>query len=193
MKNTLVSIQGLRCIAASCVVIAHCIINLYEKGAVLHGVYLEFAITIGGVGVNIFFTISGFIMVYNSFHSFGSSDAATDFFSRRLLRIVPLYLIATSFQFLNKFGTSPIYDVKHLIYSIFFIPYIGEGGNFRPVLGVGWTLNLEMFFYLIFAMSLLVPRALGFTLSILILSSLEPASKGYCTRAGCMIHRFEGN
>ena len=22
---------------------------------------------------------------------------------------------------------------------------------------------------------------------------LEPASKGYCTRAGCMIHRFEGN
>ena len=23
--------------------------------------------------------------------------------------------------------------------------------------------------------------------------ALEPASKGYCTRAGCMIHRFEGN
>jgi hypothetical protein len=26
-----------------------------------------------------------------------------------------------------------------------------------------------------------------------LLTRLEPASKGYCTRAGCMIHRFKGN
>ena len=49
----------------------------------------------GQAGVDLFFVISGFIMVYVSRDVFGKPGAAIDFLHRRIIRIVPLYWIAT--------------------------------------------------------------------------------------------------
>ena len=50
-----------------------------------------------GAGVDLFFVISGFIMVHASERLFGREGAARAFMLRRLIRIVPLYwLLATA-------------------------------------------------------------------------------------------------
>lgn len=48
-----------------------------------------------------------------------------------------------------------------LLKSLLFIPYRSSVGMGHPVLGVGWTLNLEMYFYVLFTGALLVSRKLA--------------------------------
>jgi exopolysaccharide production protein ExoZ len=53
-------------------------------------------------------------------------------------------------------------SLRHLAASYLFLPWprIGAERHFFPVLGVGWTLNYEAFFYALFALSLLAPARL---------------------------------
>jgi exopolysaccharide production protein ExoZ len=101
-------------------------------------------------GVDLFFVISGFIMVYSSEPLYGQPGAARQFFSRRLARIVPLYWVTTG---LAIWLMSRPYDLQTVLKSLFFIPYRVGDGNIQPLHGVGWTLNFEMFFYVLFAMA----------------------------------------
>lgn len=41
---------------------------------------------------------------------------------------------------------------------MFFIPYSSPEGDVLPVLDVGWTLNLEMYFYVLFAIAIAISR-----------------------------------
>jgi peptidoglycan/LPS O-acetylase OafA/YrhL len=45
-----------------------------------------------------------------------------------------------------------------ILASLFFVPHADAGGQAYPILGVGWTLNYEMMFYAMFAISLILPR-----------------------------------
>jgi exopolysaccharide production protein ExoZ len=162
-------IQALRAVAASLVVAAHQlgnIVNGWGEASLPLRLQAEFAVQMGTIGVLIFFGISGFIMISSQFNSFGNPNKALDFFWRRILRILPLYAIATTLQFINKRNFSNDYTWLNYIKSLLFIPYIGEGHLYRPVVGQGWSLNAEMYFYLVFALSLLLPRARGLALSI---------------------------
>jgi exopolysaccharide production protein ExoZ len=49
-------------------------------------------------------------------------------------------------------------SLANIAKSLFFIPYQDANGDILPLLGVGWTLNLEMFFYAVFALSLAISR-----------------------------------
>ena len=55
---------------------------------------------------------------------------------------------------LSGFKFFSFYRPEDLLKTVLFIPYKNVNGDFHPVLGVGWTLNLEMFFYTIYAFSL---------------------------------------
>jgi exopolysaccharide production protein ExoZ len=72
---------------------------------------------------------------------------------------------------------APFASTKAVIASLLFWPYPAGGA---PVLNVGWTLNIEMFFYLVFAAALLVKRraAVAASVSVVLLAFawLEPAS-----------------
>lgn len=111
----------------------------------------------GFSGVHVFFVISGFIMAMLV------TSGQTQFFRRRLIRILPLYWTATCAVFLVaavapalvKF-TRP-YPVQ-LIKSLLFIPFRKQGGLIQPVLFLGWTLNFEMFFYAAIAAALVMSR-----------------------------------
>ncbi len=49
-----------------------------------------------------------------------------------------------------------------LFESLTFIPYSSNpAADMEPVLGQGWTLNYEMFFYALFALALILPRRIG--------------------------------
>ena len=97
------NIHFLRFVAASLVIFAHAPLNAF--GVSSHAIHL------GGFGVDIFFIISGFIIPYILFDA--SHDVSqlpkmggVSFFVRRIVRVWPLYLVATTFVFLFE-GCKP--------------------------------------------------------------------------------------
>jgi peptidoglycan/LPS O-acetylase OafA/YrhL len=83
------------------------------------------------------------------------------FAGRRIARIVPLYWcltfgIAALALLAPKLLQSTQLDVPNLLRSLFFIPYARPDGFAMPLLFLGWTLNYEMFFYAVFALTLLI-------------------------------------
>lgn len=143
---TLLNIQALRGLAATLVIFVH-----------LHYILGSIGVkTFGGGGVDLFFVISGYIMVFSTFRKDVSS---LTFFRNRVIRIVPIYWLVTLAVFaiavlaprlLQNTEADPIFLAK----SLLFIPFYKSPGHLQPILFVGWTLNYEMFFYLIFALGL---------------------------------------
>lgn len=108
----------------------------------------------GGSGVDIFFVISGFIMVYVQRLK---SRTPAGFLADRVIRIVPAYWILTLAFFcmsvaLPGASRTHVPTVEWTAYSLFFLSQAGLGQ--MPVLFVGWSLEYEMLFYLILGASL---------------------------------------
>jgi len=118
------------------------------------------------MGVDLFFLISGFIMVYTTANNDGSPRYAWAFFIKRVTRIWPVWIVALAVYVIAQWDASYLTQapkLRWLAHSFFFIPTAGVGGDFAPafgfpVLGVGWTLNYEMYFYTFFAVCLLFGR-----------------------------------
>lgn len=146
--------QALRALAALLVTFVH--IDIFVAATGLTHRHLDF----GNFGVDLFFVLSGFVIV----HSTAKSDpTAGSFMLSRIVRVVPIYWLLT----LGVFAVAMIApqllgattaDPVDLAKSLFFIPYMKENGLIQPVLFVGWTLNYEMFFYTCFALFLLLAR-----------------------------------
>ncbi|PZN94338.1 MAG: acyltransferase, partial [Hyphomicrobiales bacterium] len=115
-------------------------------------------------GVDIFFVISGFIMVHASGELFGRPGATRLFLERRIARIVPLYWAATTLFLLIGYVVpaalnSGAPDLGQIMASYLFWPAVSTQGLVQPVYSLGWTLNYEMLFYVLFAAALVLPRA----------------------------------
>ncbi|MCC2976608.1 acyltransferase [Sphingomonas sp. PL-96] len=117
-----------------------------------------------GASVDLFFVISGFIMVYASRHLFGQPRAPIDFLKRRLIRIVPLYWVVTT-VFLALLlaatlkGGDRFPSGAAIVASYAFLPFDTYGDRqIFPVFDLGWTLNYEMFFYALFTLAVSLPR-----------------------------------
>lgn len=135
-ENRFDSIQALRGIASLFIVLEH----------------VRF-LNCGAFGVDIFFCISGFVIM------FSTHKDCKNFLRRRLLRILPLYYtmtIGTYFLLLlfpgmfSQTKANPVYLIK----SLLFIPFDIGGGVLQPLMRIGWTINCEIFFYLLFFLSL---------------------------------------
>jgi len=165
----LLNVQALRGLAAFLVVFVH-----LERVATLAG--LQAGVTIfGNSGVDIFFVISGLIMVVTT--SGLRRQTPQGFLRNRLTRIAPLYWAITLAVFALALAAprllqSTTADPAELLESLAFIPYARADGQMHPVVFVGWTLNYEMAFYVIFALGLMLPRRLaGLALAIAILAA----------------------
>jgi len=145
-KNRFEALQVLRAIAAGMVVYVHAVstykskIDALDSGGGNYG--------LGELGVKLFFCISGFI-IFSSSKSLEPGGASVSFFlRRRFIRIVPLYWCATLIYTLKLAFQGAVPTIEAFVYSLLFIPFADVSGLMRPILGVGWTLNYEMFFYL---------------------------------------------
>src|SRR5262249_3118520 len=108
-------------------------------------------------GVDIFFVISGFVMALTA----GTARVTPrQFAARRLARIVPAYWLYTVVCALMITQMPSVmagwgYSDELLVKSLAFVPAANPiVGGYFPVLTVGWTLNFEMVFYLVVALSL---------------------------------------
>jgi exopolysaccharide production protein ExoZ len=159
MKEMVLWVHLLRAAAALAVMIAHAHQSALEMGI---GDYVP-DFPIGAVGVDLFFVISGFVMVVASEDLFGLRGAPPYFFLRRLARIVPLYWLITGIfvfiLFAGGYHSSSWLSVSDVVTSLLFIPHSLPNGAVVPVYGLGWTLNYEMMFYVAFsAVLFLRPR-----------------------------------
>jgi exopolysaccharide production protein ExoZ len=158
-----VNLQALRAVAAVLVVCDHLAFAFDPFGIPMFG----------ADGVDLFFVISGFIMVYTTA---GKDVGAGAFLRNRISRIVPIYYIATLAVFFVALVAPKLVghtstDLMELLKSLLFIPFKKAGQNVQPVLAVGWTLNYEMFFYALFAIGLAFPsraRGLAATVAVLV-------------------------
>lgn len=165
-------IQALRFVAAFAVLVLHSTFYTHERLNSEVAIY-EY----GAAGVRLFFVISGFVMILSSFDVDKPLLNWKSFAIRRVIRIVPIYWLATAFKILPlAFGSGMVLhaalDWGFILKSLLFIPSVGMDGTFHPFLGVGWTLNFEMFFYALFTITLAFnARPLIFISPILILLS----------------------
>lgn len=112
---------------------------------------------VGSRGVDVFFVISGFIIAYIG------TRKPEHFFIRRLIRVVPFYWAATLCVFalvsvVPRYFHSTTASVPHLLSSLLFIPREAPTGEMQPTLVLGWSLNFELFFYVLFALALRFSR-----------------------------------
>lgn len=150
-------VQFLRFIAAFLVLCAHSTLAIFERipssGMSVWGD--------GAVGVKIFFVISGFVMAITGHALLAHEDGARLFLVRRLVRIVPLYWFTTLLKLavilvVPSVALHSALDWTHVIASFAFFPYPNAEGELRPLHALGWTLNYEMLFYVLFSAALLI-------------------------------------
>ena len=143
-------VQVLRAAACLLVVAYHAVI--FRPGAV-------HSWPNGATGVDLFFVISGYVMVVSSRGLAGRPEGWRIFLARRVRRIVPLYWLLTTTKYALCVAAPALTPHSHptawnFVASLLFIPTHDQFGTIRPVLPVGWTLNYEMLFYGLFATTL---------------------------------------
>lgn len=148
----LVNIQYLRFLAAFVVIFSHA--NLQHFG-------MSPSVTNTlGIGVDIFFVISGFIIPYVIFS--GGTESIVkgwDFFIRRVIRIIPLLILSMllvvviSYAYKLKLFPNATADFAYIFndaktsFSWFIQTVTFTNFNKPPLLSVVWTLQLEFIFY----------------------------------------------
>jgi exopolysaccharide production protein ExoZ len=151
-SGVLLSIQAMRGFAVLAVIMIH--IQLYFSAQLAMPDFIPY-FNIGAASVDLFFVISGFIMVYASERLFGRPDGTRIFFLRRIARIVPLYWATTTIMLIYLVLRHRDFDAggnffQWVVASYSFFPFPRGDGTVSPLHGVGWTLNYEMFFYSLF-------------------------------------------
>jgi exopolysaccharide production protein ExoZ len=156
--NKIESVQLLRAVAALGVVTFHAVHQLISR----NGLELRWT-GLGAAGVDLFFVVSGFIMWVTALNR---GMPLGRFASKRIQRIVPLYWLMTAIV-LAVVLLAPAamrnasHDPLHFAASFAFIawPHPAMPEHFWPALVPGWSLNYEMFFYLLVGCALLLRRS----------------------------------
>lgn len=159
MKNKIETIQALRGLAAFLVVVTHVAGTLSPHFSSPSWLVSSKIHWLGGIGVDIFFCISGFIMAY-TFDGKTGPYSSCKFIAKRVIRIYPVYIIFTLWclyfikpQFLN--------DIGMVIDSILLTAPTMSTGHPYLIIGQGWTLQYEMYFYIVFAVTILMTKKLS--------------------------------
>jgi len=147
------ALQYLRAVAALAVVYSHTVIQVEN--------YEQYLLHAGSFGVDIFFVISGFIMIYIA----KPDDTPAAFFVNRIRRVVPLYwfftfLMAAILLTMPSVFKVTVFGWETFLKSLAFIPHwsVAYDGYVWPIVAPGWSLIFEMYFYLVFAISLLISQ-----------------------------------
>jgi len=110
---------------------------------------------IGGLGVDIFFIISGFIMCYSLKDRVRPADSL-HFLKKRVIRVYPIYLLVLILfvvQYIAR-NTGSV-DPLLVIGNFLLAPSFSGSPEYRMLVGPAWTLTYELFFYLLFAGAML--------------------------------------
>jgi exopolysaccharide production protein ExoZ len=142
-------------------------VNQYFGGISSNMIYTA---KFGVAGVHIFFVISGFIMVYTSFYPRNTEFSSGRFLLRRFVRIFPIYWVYCLLYLLYRHFFGPGYTVSNvdIFGSFLLLP-----GYSPVIIGPGWTLAYEVYFYLCFGLAMILGLKRGIiVLALFFLSSI---------------------
>lgn len=113
------------------------------------------------------------------------------FWIRRLLRVFPSYFLFTTFAFLVNIlilKRDVHFQIWHYTLSLLFIPHINQLGDLKPIVGAGWSLVYEFWFYTFIMICLFFRRyrLLIFIAPLFILPVIDYSNKN-------IAHQFLGN
>lgn len=149
----------------------------------------------GAAGVEFFFVLSGFIIFSVHRGDLFRPERLASYARKRAVRIYPIYWIVFGAVFLAAIASPALrstvpHDPVVLAKAMLLVPQDPElvRGGGAPVLGVAWTLQYEMFFYLLFA-CLIVSRwlsiAVGLALVVVLVRFLGDPAPSYLESFVC--------
>jgi peptidoglycan/LPS O-acetylase OafA/YrhL len=156
-RNKIDGLQSLRAVAAIFVMVFHGT-QMIEKQ--LGYSFLNNFFMAGFSGVDIFFVLSGFIILYTSYKA---NYSIAGFLKKRFIRIYPIYwvvsfLLVLAFLFAPDPGQSYKTNLSFILSSFSLFP------QEKYIVGIAWTLSYEVIFYLVFAFTYLRnPKLLLYT------------------------------
>jgi exopolysaccharide production protein ExoZ len=161
-------IQLFRGLAAIAVVLFHIDLCSNEK---LNTSFFFDIFKFGLSGVDYFFVLSGFIVIYTQNRNFlqQSFTKFKLFLLKRFIRIIPIYwfinlcILAILFLFPWLEPPNPI-TPGFTIRSFLLIPQ-----TLPPINNVAWTLTLILFFYFVFSLNYILPRRFYFAIVAIII------------------------
>lgn len=170
------SVQVLRFVAATVVVVHHLLKEINESdrlglSRLIDPTHIEWR-----VGVDIFFVTSGFVMVHITREHFRARGYPLEFLKRRVARVAPTYWFYTTLYIaisslmpgnVNTYESDPWL----IVCSYLFLPCRRSDGSIYPVLILGWTLNYEMYFYVMYALALRFRRRAGLAILCVVMAS----------------------
>lgn len=151
-RPRLASLQVGRGVAALLVLLYHAHGHLELNG--VHpplGSWLRF----GHVGVDYFFVLSGFVMLHAHRTDLGRPGATRGYAVKRAVRLLPMYWLALGVCLALRAVSSgtPFPTIREIALDLVLIP----NGAETPIVGVAWSLHLEVFFYALFGLVLWRP------------------------------------
>lgn len=146
-------VHALRGLAAFAVVLVHSITLAVRQFPSIEGIRYEYL----GAAVDVFFVISGFIMVHSTRKWMDARLPFKSFLVKRLTRIVPLYWFFTMVVSLLAFARPGLSEysitAEFVAKSMLFIPtHTGPDILRTTVVAIGWTLVYEFWFYVLFGL-----------------------------------------
>jgi len=148
MKKNIFSLQVFRGLAALAVVGHHAVTSTSAFIGDMPA-WIYNTIGKGNFGVDFFFVLSGFIIMYIHQYDDKSLHSVTRYIKKRVVRVYPIYWciaipLALAYVFIPSLSEAGGRDVS-VLSSIFLTPSSGV-----PVLSVAWTLIHEIMFYSLF-------------------------------------------
>ena len=174
-SERIVALQLLRAVAATAVVFDHFQIILTQATGGASGLP---DLSRGVASVDLFFVISGFVIVYASEPLFAKAGGPAAFITYRLVRIVPLYWLITTLYLaigLALPSIGKVYFPGYTAASYLFFPIARPDGEVAPLVSQGWTLNYEILFYVIFSAAVLFSRRTAVAAAAIVLGGLTLA------------------
>jgi peptidoglycan/LPS O-acetylase OafA/YrhL len=149
-------VDGLRGLACLWVVFNH--LRIPELAPVLPGVLYEWLVLRGGMGVLVFFVVSGFVIAHSLLPVEMDGPRMANFLTRRLVRLSPPYyaslVVAVTVSVVAARVKQEAYAPPGIGSWLAHLAYLPHLLGVRLVNGVHWTLYLEMQFYAAFALVL---------------------------------------
>ena len=130
---------------------------------------------IGLIGVIYFFILSGFLITHIHGKDADRPGRFLSYATKRMIRIYPVYWVVFGLAFVGLKLTADNPDLiptgSTLLASLALFPMDESlvGGTGAPVILVAWTLQFEMYFYLLFGIAILSRKlAMGFVAAIVV-------------------------
>ncbi|MBF0379331.1 MAG: acyltransferase [Desulfamplus sp.] len=166
-KNFLPGLHALRGLAATVIIVYH--LHLMQPVFKVH--YLSFINTFGA-GVTLFFMLSCFSLFHSTQNKIHQGNWLFVYVMKRIFRIYPLFLLMIGVHLiLHYLLYDKVYSFAEILSNLLIL-YQFYPGQHTSFVWAGWTIGVEVTFYCLFPLLLVVSQKIRFWLALFLITML---------------------